>query len=194
MAGNFNQAHEASKADFWQIVQPYVEKLFNPCVIVSIEARQDILGKYLDRACGVDTFIIEPTKSKVHPVASRIQKNINYRSFTIRNRRDSGTTTEYFKLLNAATEGTLMPELTLQAYVKDKTLLSMGIAKTRDILSYIKSGKAKTKHTSSYEIGQAEFFTVYWRGFAKNYPLTVMTGDYNIIRYPKESHQQSLFD
>lgn len=195
MAGNFNQAHENSKSDFWQSVQPILEQLLHPCKIILMESRQDSLAKYLDVYCGIDAFIISHKDKNVTPLASRIQKDKDYQTFTVRNKRDSGTTTEYFKLLKAEQKQTLRPILTLQAYVGDGKLLSMALAQTSDILDYIKKGYAYTKHTSEDEIGGAEFFTVAWDKFARYYPLVKIfstPGGYRRKDY--KPCNQSLFD
>jgi hypothetical protein len=50
---------------------------------------------------------------------SRIQTGVNYKTFTIRNKRKSGARTEYEKRKIAIEKGYLYPYLTVQAYVTD---------------------------------------------------------------------------
>jgi hypothetical protein len=132
-----------------------------------MEGRPDSeLAKLLDIKAGVDGWQIH--KDGMRGIASRIQITPSnpYNSFTIRLARDSGTKTEYEKRKIAIETGRWMyPFLTIQAYAKSMSgpILSVGLAKTEDIVSFIKSGYHGTNRTTN-----ATFAVCYWDNMVRH--------------------------
>jgi len=125
------------------------------------------MAKLLDTLAGIDVWYINKLNG-MRGIASRIQTGVNYKTFTVRNKRKSGAKTEYEKRKIAIEKGYLYPYLTIQAYVSENNeLLSYAIAKTEDIINAIDNGLCYKNHTSKNQIGQAEFFVVKWYDMKK---------------------------
>lgn len=104
------------------------------------------LKQMFDLYCGIDWFLIN--KKKVNGYAVRIQPGgKDWRSFTIRKSRRSGTETEIDKLISARESGSIMPKYHLQCYLDDDKVLAVYIVKTLDLLEYIEDGYAEEKYT-----------------------------------------------
>jgi sporulation protein YlmC with PRC-barrel domain len=119
------------------------------------------MAAILDKYSGIDLWHFD-TRFGVRGVANRIQYNINYKTFTIRNKRESGVKTEYEKRNFAIKNNYLYPTLTFQGYIKDNEVLSFAIAYTKDIIDVINNGHCNTKCTGKEQKGQAEFYVVPW--------------------------------
>jgi hypothetical protein len=129
-------------------------------VVEGITVKQ--MAKLLDTLAGIDVWYINKLNG-MRGIASRIQTGVNYKTFTVRNKRESGARTEYEKRKIAIEKGYLYPYLTVQAYVtNDDKLMSFAIAKTEDIIDAIDKGLCYKDHTGADQIGQAEFFVVKW--------------------------------
>lgn len=127
---------------------------------ISLEDCQSNEAKILDYNAGFD--ILHISSLGVRAIASRIQVG-DYNTFTIRNKRESGTKTEFEKRKYAIQNDYLYPNLTLQAYVTiQENLYSFAYAKTKDIIEMIETGHYSENHTGSSQIGQAEFKVVDW--------------------------------
>lgn len=78
-------------------------------------------------------------------IASRVQfGDKDYRSFTVRYKRKSGTITEYEKRKSAiyGDRGLLYPYLTVQAYLTENNeFMSAGIIKTKDLFDCLDNPK-----------------------------------------------------
>ena len=111
-------------------------------------------------AAGIDAWQICP--DGVQSIGHRVQQgDKDWSSFTIRSARDSGAVTEYHKRQKAIEGDWAYPTLTIQAFAKTKTgpLLSVGVAKTADIIGYIAGhpNEVVERRTSN-----AKFKVVFW--------------------------------
>ena len=140
-----------SAYDFIHIVYPkLVECNFIMGDIVPIESVTAMgITKDLDMFAGIDAWHIYKDCG-IQGVASRVQWGHKaWNSFTIRKHRANGTETEYAKRKRAIYTGDwLYPILTIQAYItsrRDGELLSVGVAKTKDIFDAIADGNCYDK-------------------------------------------------
>jgi len=162
---DFKQNFDEAKKHFL-LIRHRVETILDG-FLVSVENSSRVVNKLLDRA-GIDALLTCRTGG-LQGVALRIQKNCNYRSFTIRKERASGAITEYEKYLRALQNGHIAPTFTVQAYVdtKNDIVLSGGVARTADIYDYLEKHpeEIEMKKTASYNIGLAKFLPVFFDKF-----------------------------
>ena len=120
----------------------------------------DILIKILDQKCGVDAISIND--NVVYSISNRIQYGKSWDSFTIRYQTSAGSyNTEYKKRKLSISTGGLYPEYIIQSYINnDNELLSIGVARTIDIIKYITDEHPKLK--SNVQDGSL-FYPVYWK-------------------------------
>jgi hypothetical protein len=103
----------------------------------------------LDTMAGIDGWLID--KFGMRGVASRIQVCENgkpYNTFTVREERDTGTTTELAKRTIAIETGMYVyPFFTVQAFLTtwDGPSLSVGMTKTVNVIKFIKDGHSYRK-------------------------------------------------
>ena len=147
--------------------RPIIAELLNGGEIIPVEGDDNEVCKLLDMTCGTDYLQAYKDKGLVWGVASRIQivrsGMEQYNTFTVRKARESGASTEYEKRAYAIKHGGVYPFLTMQAYVdENENFLSVGIAKTTDVMEFVEKGYAQTNHTGSNQIGQASFFVCRW--------------------------------
>lgn len=147
--------------------RPIIAELLNGGEIIPIEGDDSEICRLLDMTCGTDYVQAYKQKGLVWGVASRIQTIKQgykpYNSFTVRKERSSGALTEYEKRIYAIKHNGIYPFLTMQAYVdEDDNFLSVGVAKTTDILEFVENGFAYSNHTGAKQIGQASFFVCKW--------------------------------
>lgn len=153
--------------------RPIIERLLNGGKLYTVEGSDDELCVMLDTTCGTDYMQVYKTKGLAWGVTSRMQEIDTaktprpFNSFTVRKERASGAKTEWEKRRLAIKCGGIYPYLTMQGFVDKNNgeIMSLAIARTKDIMDYIDSGKAKTRHTGRDQKGQAEFFVVYWKNF-----------------------------
>lgn len=160
-----------------ETARPVIQKLLNGGELMAVEGSDNDICLMLDTTCGTDYFQVYRKQGLVWGIASRMQEvdtarfKRPFNSFTVRKARASGVKTEYEKRRLAIKRGGLYPYLTMQGYVDMRTgaLMSLGIARTTDIMDYVERGCANDdiKHTGFIQRGQAEFYVVYWRKFAE---------------------------
>lgn len=151
---------------FTDQVWPVIKKHVGGGELMRMEGRPDIeLAQKLDILSGIDGWHIH--QRGMRGIASRVQQGFAYNTFTIRTSRDNGAETEYAKRVEAISSdgGWIFPHLTVQAYVKTKNgpILSVGIAKTADIIEFIEKGLHKMRRTSN-----AEFAVCCWGEMKKH--------------------------
>lgn len=169
--------------DYVNDARPIIASLLNGGEIMPVEGSDDEVCKMLDLTCGTDYFQVYRESGLVWGIASRMQEiDTNrfkkpFNTFTVRKARTSGAKTEYEKRKHAIKNGGVYPFLTMQGYVdkQSKSLMSLAIAKTTDIMDYVDKGFADVKHTGESQNGQAEFYVVHWDKFAE--------AGYNIKKY-----------
>ena len=165
MADNFNDALKKS-IDYQQHIKPALEKVFMGYLITVEGDTLDETAKLLDTLSGIDLWMVDESRG-MRGIASRIQYDKNWRTFTVRAERDSGAKTEYEKRKYAIDNDYLYPIVTYQAYI-DGGLASVGVAYTKDIIDYIDKGLAHVKHTRGDQRGQASFYVIQWDRFKAN--------------------------
>lgn len=179
--GFLNDLHKAMQ--YVETARPIISDLLNGGKLLAVEGSDDEVCKMLDLTCGTDYFQVYDSTGLVWGIASRMQEidtarfSRPFNTFTVRKARASGVKTEYEKRQHAIKHGGVYPYLTMQGYVDKRTgeIMSLAIAKTTDIMEFVESGKAETRHTGASQAGQAEFYVVHWSGFE--------TAGYKLLAY-----------
>ncbi len=162
-----------SAHDFQQLVYPkLIERGFLVGRLELIEAAtEERVAKLLDTLTGMDSWLIEDGKGIVG-LASRVQWGTStWDSFTVRKERLTGSQTEFAKRRIALkSDGKyLYPYYTCQAYISERRIgeiLSLGIAKTKDIFEFIEKGLATENKSDN------PFFVIAWGDFkTSNYEI-----------------------
>lgn len=145
---------------FTNVVWPGIRNLFGRGDIEPVEGiKDDDFKKKLDMYAGIDAWQIQPSKSRMRGIASRVQKIRHggkpYNSFTVRYERSSGAATEYVKRLAALhdpVDGWAFPAITVQSYVDEQSgeLLAAGGIKTQYLLDYIVNSDEVSYEESRY--------------------------------------------
>ena len=153
---------------FVEKAKPIVLNLLKGEEIIQVEGTDNEVLKMLDQTCGIDYYNKHEETGLVWGIASRFQPIASgctpWNTFTVRRTRESGVPTEYTKRKYAIEHGGEYPYLTLQAYVdeKDETVVSMAIARTKDIIESIDRRLAYVRRTRSDNHGQASFYVIDW--------------------------------
>jgi hypothetical protein len=127
----------ASRTAFIGLVWPVVERWLGPGVQLVIgEGSGEAVAESLDMMNGIDFFFKQGRK--MGGIASRVQFDRSYPTFTIRSRRQfTGALTELEKRLEQyADPDALLPAWTVQGYVsarKDGYVVECYMIKTRDL-------------------------------------------------------------
>jgi hypothetical protein len=172
---DFTASLSRSMIQFKEILQDELQQLLKGEFEVVEGITIEHFAKLLDTLSGIDAWHIDKMKG-IRGIALRIQtSDINYHTFTIRKKRNSGTKTEYEKRKYAIENGFLYPYFTVQAYVdKNNRLKAYAIAKTEDIITMIDLGFYKCNKTGKSQIGQSEFFIVDWKDMKeKNFKIYI---------------------
>jgi len=178
-----------SARDFIMLVWPTVRQYFNNCKIRQVETVATIpFCKELDREAGIDAWILDTTKG-MRALASRVQWNINYKTFTIRKERASGMKTEFEKRLYAIKNDWLYPFYTIHAYISEKNnkkeLLSVAWCRTKDLIEYIEEGILGEDYyiKTVFNNGKADFYVVPWKLFHHIYSLEKWDRTRGYVKY-----------
>jgi hypothetical protein len=125
-------------------VLPELKSLIPPLrqSVETVEMRHCSLCETLDGMCGID--FLQSYERGCRGIASRVQfGDINWRTFTVRQRTLAGHRTEFIKRKEAIEGGQIYPYWTCQAYINHAgKLLSVGLAKTECVYEAI---NAQTK-------------------------------------------------
>ena len=166
--GFLDDMHRAMQ--YVETARPIIAGLLNGGSLMAVEGSDDEVCRMLDQTCGTDYFQVYNETGLVWGIASRMQEIDTARfsrpfdTFTVRKARASGVKTEYEKRKHAIEHGGVYPYLTMQGYINKQTgdIMSLAIAKTTDIMAFVDSGMATTRHTGAAQVGQAEFYVVHW--------------------------------
>ena len=150
-----------------EIARPIISELLKGGEIHPVEGDDNVICKLLDTLCGTDWFQVYENIKLVQGIASRTQVIRNglkpYNSFTVRKEIESGNITEYQKRRLAIDHGGVYPYLTMQLYVDSEDRpLSIGIAKTEDVMDFIDKGYARSGRTGYDQERQATFYICDW--------------------------------
>jgi hypothetical protein len=174
---DFRGALSRSAQQFKTILEPELQQILKGKFEVVEGVTVDQLAKLLDALAGIDVWHIDKIKG-IRGIALRIQTGKYWKTFTVRNKRESGAKTEYEKRKYAIEHGYLYPYLTVQAYISPEgKLKGFAIARTVDIMSAIDAGFSGTRHTGEKQVGQAEFFWISWKTLAE-LGYTIVTKEY----------------
>lgn len=163
------------------LLSPIMIDLLGGGQIISVENNKDKLARLLDMTAGFD-YIYTYSGKMLYAIASRVQYNINYRTFTVREERESKAMTEHKKIQDAIDYGALYPYFRMQAYIDitNNKCMSLAIARTLDVVDMINKGRCSTNHTGADQNGQAAFYYVKWDDMKNN-------ANYWIQEYSAES-------
>jgi hypothetical protein len=170
-----------SAKDFLEIVYPKIKNQLGNGKLVPVQAvTADTMATLLDQYACIDAWYIEDDKG-IRGIASRVQYDADYRTFTVRKSRVSGARTEFDKLTFAIKKEWLYPFWFCQAYIarNPKRLLSVAVCKTKDLVEYISTGSEQDDWyvRNVDRDGAATFYVVDWDKFRTKYPLLVIFGD-----------------
>ena len=161
-----------STADFIEIVYPVIKRWLGNGELIPVEATMESeIARKLDMYSGIDYWYLDQ-ENGFRAIASRVQWDCNYKSFTVRLQRDTGTKTEYEKLNNAIKNGYLYPYWFTQGYIDRNTLLSAGLCRTADLIKYINEGKAPNDYRV-LSCDNAKFYAVFWKQFQRKYNVKI---------------------
>ena len=159
---------------FCDLVWPVIGNYCGGGIIRPVEIlRDNEIAADLDHLCGIDVWQrIDGVGCR--GIASRVQfGNRNWRTFTIRQARDSGGKTEYQKRMEAIHSGGqfLYPYLTVQAYADTtgKQLLGCAVASTDEIFKAISDNRYTIRRTSNASFYVIKYEDVYKCNFADFY-------------------------
>jgi hypothetical protein len=132
---------------------------------------KDDVSVLLDIYSGVD--YLRKDNNGIQSIASRAQFDGTFSSFTIREKRETGTKTEFEKRSVARKEGYEYPKFTLQAYFETKTifnLINVAIIKTDTLYDFIE------KYPELVDIKKSnnDFKIVYWRHIVEKFGTSVI--------------------
>ena len=169
-----------------ELIYPKIKELgYISGIIKSTEDidNDDMIVKLLDKICGIDA--LSKDENIVYTLSNRIQYGQDWGSFTIRGKTGKGSdNTEYKKRKLAIENGGLYPEYIIQSYIDyDGSLLSIGVAKTIDIIKYIDDKKPELKKNPR---DGSLFYPVYWKNVK-------MVGEYHIGDKPQKLNNLDLF-
>lgn len=159
---------QSSAIAFEKLIWPVVNSWAGGGELLQMENVMDSnFARLLDMKAGIDGWQVHG--EGMRGIASRIQQGSKaWNTFTVRMARDSGAMTEYTKRVIAIETGKyIYPYLTIQAYVKTWAgpVLSVGLAKTFDIIEFIKNGFHTTNRTTNAEFAICPWDEMAKRGF-----------------------------
>lgn len=137
----------------------------------NIKSDKDDVSVLLDVYSGVD--YLRKDNNGIQSIASRAQFDGTFSSFTIREKRETGTKTEFEKRSVAREKGYEYPKFTLQAYFETKTifnLINVAIIKTDTLYDFIEKYPklVDTKRSNN------DFKIVYWRHIVEKFGTSVI--------------------
>ena len=155
-------------AHIFNLTIPIIEQQLNG-KIINVENSNESMAQLLDKKCGVDGLLIHA--KGVYGIAHRVGYNKDWSTFTIRVKDSSGAKTEIDHLTSTG----IRPYYHIQSYVKGDILLSMAIARTNDILDYIKKYSPTVKVNP---ISGDQFTIIKWSDFeAAGYKIKILRGE-----------------
>jgi len=180
MESEWKKDLRTSTEAFQRLVWPAVSPLIQGGRLIVCESNMSTdLHRALDMHAGIDAWQVNESNGRMRGIASRVQflppAVCGWDTFTIRHSRVSGTKTEFQKRCEAAdqaTEGWLLPHLTIQAYT-DKpplALLSAAVVKTTDLLIYARKHEHENSRTTIYRKSthNAIFLVIPWQNLLRD--------------------------
>ena len=144
---------------FNRLIKPVLQDIMSGKYI-PVEGSPEEIAQLLDKRIGIDAMV--DRGSMIYGLASRIQIDSGvWNTFTIRCDRQSGHITELEKLRKAIKCDSMRPQITMQAYVENGELKSLGLARTVDIIKYIDTHDCPERRSFDGN-GWAQFKVVKW--------------------------------
>ncbi len=164
-----------SSFDFLRVVWPAIKPMLGGGKLIPMEGKVDSnLAQLFDLNSGIDCWHFS-ANGQMRGIASRIQwTDRNWKTFTVRYSRKSGTRTEYDKRIEAIRDfdarGWLYPFLTVQAYIcpprRYGDLIDVAIVKTSDLIDVctgiLESADGFAQAGQINETSNAKFICVNW--------------------------------
>lgn len=127
---------------------------------IPVEGSPEEIAQLLDKRIGIDAMI--DRGNTIYGLGSLIQIDSGvWNTFTIRCDRESGHITELEKLRKAIKCDSMRPQITLQAYVENDILKSLGLARTVDIIEFIDTHDCPERRSFDGK-GWAQFKVIHW--------------------------------
>lgn len=165
---------------FTEQIWPQIRDYLGGGELLSVEEIQSSpFAKMFDILAGFDAIQVTPD-GRVRGISSRVQQPPRnfmlrppnrcwhpYNTFTIRESRASGATTEMEKRTRAIQDGSLYPAITVQGYVQDAAAgpwLTIGVSETRHLFEFIEDS-ANIHKWHKDEVtrnGAAKFIVIPW--------------------------------
>lgn len=145
------------------LVWPVVRDKCGGGVIIPVETVSDSgFAAQLDMLAGIDAWqqLVDGVAGDVlRGIATRVQFERCFPTFTVRRSLSSGRPTEYDKRRAAMNgRGYLYPHLTVQAYVSGGSLVLVGVAETSSVIDACSEDRVRTN--------RADNNTFYWIPFS----------------------------
>jgi hypothetical protein len=155
---------------FLRLVWPAVAPMVRGGQMVPVESVADAgMTKDLDTLAGIDAWQMLRSDCCMRGIASRVQPDKDWSTFTIRYSRATGAETEFKKRLRAIRDGMLYPALTIQGYVgrEKASLLSAAVIRTADLFRFVEehieeSAWQKPPRMRTVGVDRNKFVAVPW--------------------------------
>lgn len=127
----------------FNLIIPYAERELGG-KIINLEVKDDNeIAKLLDQKCAIDGLLIH--NKGVYGLAHRVGYNYDWHTFTVRIEDSVSSYTELDHLMSSG----LKPKYHIQSYIKGDVVLSMAIARSEDLVTYINNYSPKIKKCST---------------------------------------------
>jgi len=162
---DFEQDKSWSERMLANVVWPAVRAAYGGANLLSVEGDFGVVSRQMDMTSGIDAFIMG--EGGMQSIASRVQRCNPFNpwnTFTIRAARNTRAKTEYEKRIIALNNESLLPMVTMQAYVScDEKFTSASAIKTEHLYRFIEEHPEKVKTNRACN---AIFKYVRWRDLA----------------------------
>lgn len=161
---------EDSRDNFQELVWPEIAEWFvddpDAAELIATEGDDHNLCEGFDTIGGVDFWLIDTPENRMMSIASRVQPEHEYASFTIRYRLTSGNDTEHHKRLKQYHDSIAhLPTWTVQAYVDETlgVLQNAATISTDDLYRYIDRCLCPIdEDIVIHRVNEPDFYPVWW--------------------------------
>lgn len=158
VARSFKTDLTTSAKAFEVKVWPKIKRICGGGFLVKVEDEEK---KLLDIYAGIDAWQVCEDNRAMRGIASRVQWNTIYSTFSIRTSRRFAKT-EFEKRLEAITSdrGFLYPHLTVQAYIVGG-IVTAGVVRTKDLFVFASQRRSKYRDIMNYDMSST-FIAIPW--------------------------------
>ncbi len=190
MRERIKQQWEIDQGETSPAIELLKSEIFQKVDIEIVECKVGTIPKWLDQCAGID--MIGKENGQLITIASRIQWDINYKTFTIRFQRTSGAKTEFGKRIEAIEKGYEYPIYQMQAYMNKEPLklLDCALIKTNELYGFIKKNPgligeriANKEHNKFKYIRWIDLVNIesFWQYKSPSKQLTLLYNDETLI-------------